>query len=87
MTTKATIIEGLTAIQAVERGFFLTRDPGTRQLVPITLIDASAMGSVREGRTPDCAARWNTISGRCRSKSCCTPSARTSMLKNVNSLP
>ena len=55
--------------------------------VPITLMLASFAGSSSEGRTPDCAARWNTTSGRCRSNRAFSPSARTSMLKNVNSLP
>ena len=51
--------------------------------VPMTLIPASRTGSSSEGRTPACAARWKTTSGRCRSKSDSRPSARTSMLKNV----
>ncbi len=48
---------------------------------------ASWTGSSSEGRTPACAAKWNTTSGRFRSNSDARPSARTSMLKNENSLP
>ena len=48
---------------------------------------ASWTGSSRDGRTPACAARWKTTSGGAPSNSDASPSARTSMVKNENSLP
>jgi hypothetical protein len=48
---------------------------------------ASLTGSFTEAGTSGWAAMCITTSGRWRSKSGSRPSARTSMLKNVNSLP